>query len=133
MHRFSTIIALFFLGAYLWSATPFREVLKLPALMSHLRHHINYHQESGLISFLIDHYAKENGTDEDAAEDRRLPFKSMDAIVNGTTLAVSPPASFQVIIQLLPVEKNSFEWMNDNWCGNAFTQSIWQPPKYSFC
>lgn len=133
MQRFTKMIALFFLGAYLWSATPFREVLKIPALMSHLQHHIKSHQESGLISFLIEHYTLENGTDEDAAEDRQLPFKSMDVLVNGTTMAISPPMSFQIIIPIIPAEKNSFALMNDNWFGSTFAQSIWQPPKFSCC
>lgn len=133
MQRFNNIIALFFLSAYLWSATPFREVLKLPALINHLQHHIQHHQESGLFSFLIDHYTQENGTDEDANEDSQLPFKSTDAVVSGTMLAVSPPTSFQLIIHLFPVDKHAFTLMNDNWFGNTFTQSIWQPPKYSCC
>jgi hypothetical protein len=129
MHRYSPIISLFFIAAYLWSATPFREVMKLPALMCHLRHHVIQHQESGLISFLIDHYTQEDGTDEDAAEDRQLPFKSTDVLVSGTTVALKPPTSFQTIIQLFEIENESFVLMNDQWPANAFASSIWQPPK----
>jgi hypothetical protein len=133
MHRYSRIISLFFMLAYLWSATPFKEVLKMPALVAHLHHHINQHQESGWMSFLLKHYTQENGTDEDANEDRQLPFKSIEVLVNGTTVATNPPASFQTVVQLFPVEKKSFVLMNDPRHAFAFAQSIWQPPKHVGC
>jgi hypothetical protein len=129
MQHFTRIVTIFFLAAYLWSATPFREVLKLPALMSHLRHHINQHQETGLMSFLMKHYTQENGNDEDAAEDRQLPFKSIDVLLSGTTVATKPPTSFQTIIQFFPTEKKSFALLNDCWHTSAYIQNIWQPPK----
>jgi hypothetical protein len=107
--------------------------MKMPALMAHLRHHINQHKESGLMSFLLKHYTQENGSDEDANEDRQLPFKSIEVLVSGTTVATNPPTSFQTVIQLFPVEKKSFVLMNDPRHAIAFAQSIWQPPKHGSC
>jgi hypothetical protein len=107
--------------------------MKMPALMAHLRHHINQHKESGLMSFLLKHYTQENGDDEDANEDRQLPFKSIDVLVSGTTVATNPPTSFQTVIHLFPVEKKSFVLMNDPRHTIAFAQSIWQPPKHGSC
>ena len=71
-------IAILLLGLYLVTAPGTGEMIKIPVLAKLYFKHVKLEKQEGLISFLIEHYLNEDGTDKDANEDSRLPFKSIE-------------------------------------------------------
>jgi hypothetical protein len=105
------------------------ELLKLPVLAEHYFDHRAEKNETGLISFLISHYCTEDGTDQDADEDSRLPFKSTDQLSNPGTIAFALPVSDDIPAYpgLLPV--TNYLIVDDVNIPSGFLDAIWQPPR----
>jgi hypothetical protein len=122
-------IALFLLLIYIQPAESIRELFKLPLLLEHYYDHRTENGDPGLVGFLVDHYCTEDGTDQDADEDSKLPFKSTEQLTNPGTIALLFPVSAEMLVRpaLLPVTK--YLILDDANIPSGFLDSIWQPPR----
>jgi hypothetical protein len=124
------ITAIFLLTIYLLSATDIRELAKLPMLANHYSAYKSINKNAGLFSFLVMHYYTEDGTDNDAAQDRQLPFKSAENTTNLCFVSVTPPAVFTAVGALIRADQKMFSFPNGAMLPSQYLSSIWQPPRY---
>lgn len=123
------IIAVLLLSAYLLPVTAVTELLKLPQLVEHYYDHKAEGNNTGFTAYLIQHYLKEDGTDKDAAEDSRLPFKTGEQLLSVMVISVDPPQSFSISPVALPVVKKMYKICNDDFISSQYLNAIWQPPR----
>jgi hypothetical protein len=125
------IAAAFLIAIYFLSGTVTCELLKLPFLASHYYDHKEERSNTNLLSFVINHYYIEDGTDKDAAEDSQLPFKSPESFMMASSVISLPPAII-LYEQEKPVAKNisRFYIRNDVFISTQYLSAIWQPPRY---
>lgn len=123
------IIAVFLLLAYLLPVTAVTELLKLPQLVEHYYDHKTEGNSSSFIAYLFQHYCKEDGTDKDAAEDSRLPFKNSEQVVSVMVVSVKPPDTFCMLPVVLPLVKKVYKISNDDFISSQYLNAIWQPPR----
>jgi hypothetical protein len=128
--RYRWFIAIFLLFIYIQPTGAVRELFKLPLLVEHYVDHQEEKSGMGLVSFLVSHYCTEDGTDYDADEDSRLPFKSSDQIFSAGSIAISPPASSDILTRPdLSIVRN-YAVMNDGNIPTDHLDAIWQPPRH---
>jgi hypothetical protein len=123
------IITVLLLSAYLLPATAVTELLKLPQLVEHFYDHKEEGSKTSFIAYLVQHYIKEDGTDKDAAEDSRLPFKTGEQLLSVMVISVDPPQSFSITPVALPVVKKMYTISNDDFISSQYLNAIWQPPR----
>jgi hypothetical protein len=128
--RYRWPIAFFILFIYIQPAGAVRELFKLPLLVEHYFDHQEENKEVNLVSFLISHYYTEDGTDYDANEDSKLPFKSSDQISSGITIAMSPPASSEMLSHPDLSPLRNYVIMDDENIPSNHLDAIWQPPRH---
>ena len=75
--------------------TPLNQLSKLPKLFSHYQEHHQSNETCSFLDFMIEHYVQTNKHDDDAAQDRQLPFKNFDTIVPAI-VAIVPCATVQL-------------------------------------
>lgn len=121
--------ALFLLALYLFSATALAELMKMPVLVEHYYDHREENKNTGLIAFLIQHYNMEDGTDRDADEDSRLPFKSA-AYPATVFFSLTPPLFIEVESNPESNINNSFGLHDEFFISSQFLAAIWQPPRH---
>ncbi len=63
---------------YLFSATEFSQLLKVPVLVMHFQEHQQKNPSLSFFQFIHHHYAINHGDDGDAERDSQLPFQSHD-------------------------------------------------------
>lgn len=117
------------LAIYMLAGRATSELLKLPILADHFNEHRQLNKNVDLISFLVLHYQVEDGTDKDAEEDKKLPFKSIEYF--GTTSFVTIITPLQVndfLNPYLPAPPFYFTH-DDDFVSSQFLASIWQPPR----
>jgi hypothetical protein len=124
------IPAFLFLVIYLFSATAIGELVKLPALVGHYTDHRDENSSIALTTFLIQHYYYEDGTDEDAAEDKKLPFKSLDNANSVSFISLSPPYVLNALNKTETEKKNLFGIYTDRFLQSRYLSTIWQPPRH---
>lgn len=128
MTAFKKATAFFLIVIYSLSATSSKELLKLPLLAEHYADHKSEGQKTSFIKFLVLHYIVEDGTDSDADEDSRLPFKSAEhAVASFVSVA---PTTFVVISKPENESKNDFADYRDLFLPSQYLASIWQPPRH---
>ena len=122
-------IALSLLFLYLFNATAFSELLKLPLLVQHYKEHQQEHPGITFASFVCQHYAHGDVDDADKDQDRKLPYKNID-FTHATCFSVLPVITaleFDEIIEFAllksPTNRYNVVFSSDNF------SSIWQPPK----
>ncbi len=125
---FKKIAALFLIVIYSLSATSSKELLKLPLLAEHYADHRTEGKNTGFFKFLVLHYVVEDGTDSDADEDSRLPFKSAEHAV-ASFVSVAPTA-FVVLNKPVTENSNEFADYHDLFLPSQYLASIWQPPRH---
>ena len=122
-------IAFILLAIYLFAGSITSELLKLPVLAEHFYDHKQSDKSIDFISFLVLHYEVEDGTDTDAEEDKKLPFKSIEYF---------GPASYASIISPFPVDNLLNPYLDsphfyfthdDGFFSSQFLAAIWQPPR----
>lgn len=113
------------------SATAIHEVIKLPKLVGHYLDHSREENEIGLFQYLALHYGIEDGTDEDAAEDNQLPFKSSEYFSAISFVSVKPPTISQSIRLSERVSAHIFFMHNESYLPSPYLDRIWQPPRQS--
>ncbi|MEI8058991.1 MAG: hypothetical protein WCG67_02440 [Ferruginibacter sp.] len=123
------IIAILLISIYFISGTVTSELLKLPLLADHYYDHKEEKAGTSLISFIIEHYCQEDGTDKDAAEDSKLPFKGPENLNGLNTVYINPPIIFQSFEKPLLINNMSFFIRNDEFISVQFLAAIWQPPR----
>lgn len=128
--RYRRFIALLLLFIYIQPAGALRELFKLPLLAEHYFDHREENQNVNLVSFLISHYYTEDGTDYDADEDRKLPFKSSEQISTVGSIAVSPPASSDIFTRPDFSPLRNYLIMDDRNIPSGHLDTIWQPPRH---
>lgn len=126
---YSKIIAVLLMTIYLLSTNPARELLKLPLLAQHYYDHQEENQQTTLLSFLFQHYCIENGTDKDANEDNKLPFKSVESITT-TLVYLLPTYQCNSFFNSILISDIRFFIRNDMFSHAQFLAAIWQPPRY---
>ena len=117
------------LVAYLFSATAFRELVKIPLLAEHYYDHREENKNTGLIAFLVEHYLVEDGTDADAAEDGQLPFKSTVQSGADSFVALTPPIAVALPAYVRNPDKKTFITHHDLFLPAQYIAAIWQPPR----
>jgi hypothetical protein len=113
------------------SATAIHEVIKLPRLVEHYFDHSREDTRVGLIQYFVLHYGIEDGTDDDAAEDNQLPFKSSEYYSSISFVSVKPPAIGQSLRLSDIVSDHHFFILNESFLPSPYSESIWQPPRFS--
>lgn len=129
MHGIQKIFAGVLMLVWCLTATSSRELLKLPMLAIHYYDHVSEGQKKDILSFLVQHYWVENGSDEDAGEDSTLPFIMSDDILSFSFLSIAPllpGINDQMII--LPLAA-SFPFCNDDDISTRSPEAVWQPPR----
>ena len=129
MTAFKKLAALFLVTVYMFSATPAGELLKLPVLVRHFYDHKEENKHTGLITFLVQHYFSEDGTDKDAAEDNQLPFKSTDQVASIIFNCLTPPSFIQPATGYGTEINNRFCVRNQFFHTAEHLSAIWQPPR----
>ena len=124
------IVVTLLLFCYVLSATSFAELGKLPKLAEHYFDHLRENNCNGVFNYLVQHYTKEDGTDKDASEDRKLPFQSTEYTSITTFVSTRPPAINQVVRMPETVIMNAYTISNDDWLTSPFIHTIFQPPRF---
>lgn len=121
--------ACFLLALYLFSATAMAELMKIPVLVEHYYDHRQENKNIELIAFLAQHYYTEDGTDMDADEDSRLPFKSA-AYPATVFFSLTPPLFIEVETNPESNSTNPFGLHDEFFISSQYLAAIWQPPRY---
>lgn len=129
MTSLQKIAAGLLIGIYFLSGSVTRELLKLPVLATHYYKYQSEDKNNNLLSFLINHYIKEDGTDSDAAEDRKLPFKSPENLVTGSVISLPPAMIIHPFEKPVIQNKSRFFIRTEIFISSAYLAAIWQPPR----
>jgi hypothetical protein len=65
---------------FLFNATAFNQVFKLPVLIAHYQEHRQQDERIGFLDFLSMHYWGKDLNDNDQDRDNQLPFKSIGSL-----------------------------------------------------
>lgn len=113
---------------YLFSATEFRELIKLPVLFQHFNEHKQLNQNLSFFGFVYDHYNSIPHTDNDQERDDQLPFKNIDMSSFLTpAIPVSTLNYFEKAVRII-VKNDLFDYTEGHIPGPD-SGKIWQPPK----
>jgi hypothetical protein len=114
---------------YVPALAGFCELLKLPLLAEHFFDHNTGSKSTSITIYLIHHYITEDGTDNDAAEDSRLPFKSA-APSAGITFAATVPPLLYPIEKMVVLIKSVKIVHRDMFLLSHYFNAVWQPPRF---
>lgn len=123
------IAAFVLIVAYTLPSTATFELLKLPLLASHYTAHLAQNKNIGFLSFLTTHYYTENGTDKDAAEDNKLPFKSKANFEYSNLVSLAPPSIACLSLQPAVLNDKNYFIRTDVFISSQYLANIWQPPR----
>lgn len=88
----SRIVAILFLSIFLTANTTFVQILRLPTLVHHYWEHVEW-DNSSLIEFISEHYAKQiNHPDDKHHDHQNLPLKALDCQASHIVSIVPQPA-----------------------------------------
>lgn len=123
------LIAILFLTVYVFSATEFNQLLKLPLLVEHYIEHKEENKLITFLEFLHMHYSTAHAKDADYNKDMKLPFKS-----TGNTIAFNALNCLQPNLETelnYPVQNSKafYSIYSEHIPNSALLNSIWQPPK----
>lgn len=123
------ISALIFFTVYLFTASAAIELFKMPALISHYYGHREENKSITLSTFLMQHYYYEDGTDKDAEDDNKLPFKSLENAASVSFISLSPPNLPECITDTKEEARNLSGIYTNRFRSIQYLNSIWQPPR----
>lgn len=123
------VIAILFLSTYLFSATEFNQLLKLPLLIEHFIEHKEENKQITFWEFLSLHYKTTNVKDADYEKDMKLPFKSQSGLFSSITIFHLFPNFDNLLNNILPASKKSYVITSEHFIDSSAVCSIWQPPK----
>jgi len=122
-------VAIILIGIYLCATTECYQLLKTPMLVLHFISHYEKNPDTGVASFLSEHYAGETVYDEDYHQDMQLPFKSFVCSQNN----IPPVIQCDIIVLENPfLEEISKEFGITlmPFYPVTFSGSIFQPPRF---
>ena len=124
-------VTIFFLIAYLFSATDLKELLKLEVVIEHLHEHQRSDNSITLIQFLVMHYVTDDHNDKDNDRDNQLPFKSPDnQFSNLSFIQINNPFS-TISFQSFISQADNFFPAYDSYVPSSFQTLVWHPPQIS--
>lgn len=126
---FRKISAIILMAVYVPALAGFCELLKLPLLAEHFFDHNAGSKSSTITLYLIHHYVAEDGTDNDAAEDSRLPFKSAAPSAGISFTATVPPLPQRMERPLLLISSVKI-FLKDTCLLSQYCNAVWQPPRF---
>jgi hypothetical protein len=127
--NFRKVTAIILLAVYMPAMAGICELLKLPLLAEHYFDHNEDGKHTGFAAYLMQHYITEDGTDNDAAEDSRLPFKSAVNAAGISFIATGPPAQ-QKLEKPLMLITSAKRIPKETSLLSQYINAIWQPPRY---
>ena len=121
--------AFFFISIYLFSTTPFSELLKAPLLLEHFKEHQQWDKDLSVIGFLYMHYVEDDQQYADHDRDMEMPFKVINAnAMSMLTFIVQAPQIFANPI--IHFKKQKQKLSSDDFAySSLYLSSIWQPPR----
>ena len=122
-------VAIILIGIYLCATTECYQLLKTPMLIAHFIAHCEKNPDTGISSFLAEHYSGEIVYDDDYQQDMQLPFKScvclqnsIPPVIQSDIFALEGPVLEDILVEfgitLMPFYPV------------IFSGSIFQPPRY---
>ncbi len=123
------VIAILFLSTYLFSATEFSQLLKLPLLIEHFIEHKEENKQITFFEFLCLHYKTTNVKDADYEKDMKLPFKSQNNLISSITIFHLFPNFDNLFNNIFPFSKKSYVITSSHFITSSAVCVIWQPPK----
>ena len=124
------IAAILLLGFYLITATEFNQLFKISFLIEHYYEHKQQKGDLSLFDFFSLHYANEEHSRSDDAHQHKLPFKSHEACVGNSLIAVLFPVSYGALLRPVSLKGPVFHVIQEDFISSSFLSSIWQPPKF---
>lgn len=122
-------VAILLMGIYLCATTECYQLLKSPLLIMHYISHCEGNPDTGILSFLQEHYSGETVYDEDYQQDMQLPFKTcvclqntIPAVIQSEIIAIENPISEEI--------SSEFGTTITPFHPVAFSGSIFQPPRH---
>lgn len=123
------LIAILFLTVYVFSATEFNQLLKLPLLVEHYVEHKEENKLITFLEFLHMHYSTAHAKDADYNKDMKLPFKSPSNTIAFNALNCLQ-ANFETELNYPVRNAKAFYFIYSEHIPNsALLNAIWQPPK----
>ena len=118
------------LVVHICTATEVYQLYKLPAFFTHLQDHRQQNANITLFDYLTLHYAgNPTDTDNDAADDNRLPFKQHE-LPGLSNWSLVPLPSFCSLHIPVPNLQNRKLWQYEQpFLPSGYTHRVWQPPK----
>lgn len=98
-------------------------------LTEHFADHRSESKGTSLLNFLVSHYCTEDGTDPDADEDSKLPFKTPEQFTSPGAFTLGLPISAEAINRVSFIQVRNFLIVDDDDIPSLFLDSIWQPPR----
>jgi len=103
--------------------------MKLPLFVKHFIDHKDKDAKLTLSEFIEMHYANADENDIDHDENMKLPFKTHNTCIGITSISFAPNSFEDLLIKLIPSEKNSYSKYQEKFLTSSYLSSIWQPPK----
>ena len=125
-------VTIFFLAAYLLSATEVHQLFKLPVMFEHYKEHRQLNTDLGFITYVYTHYMNDNLMDGDANDDDRdmeLPFKASGACVTSAPVFIMQDIPAELDVPQEYAISNDYVNENDFLLPTGFLSTIFQPPK----
>ncbi|HEX5001684.1 MAG TPA: hypothetical protein VFW78_04245 [Bacteroidia bacterium] len=128
MKKFAAILLLV---TYLFSATNFKELLKVNVVIQHFHETKQIEQSVSLFQFLVMHYITDDHNKKDDDRDKQLPFKAPDSCISNSSF-VSIVGQFSVT-SILPVSDLVMDLFPDTvyFVLTSFHALVWHPPQLS--
>lgn len=118
------------LCVYVCATTEVYQLFKLPAFYQHLQEHRQQNTGITFFDYLTLHYAG-NGTDtdNDAADDNRLPFKQHELPVMGNWSPAPLPAFYGLLNLFCGQQSILLGQYQLQFRSSGYIHLVWQPPK----
>ncbi len=129
MKRFNLLLLI---AIYFISATGLSELSKLPLLQLHYQQSKHSIPELTFGEFLVMHYLTDDNNSKDDAQDRNLPYKSIEAcfLVSAATIATG---TTDVVIKSTYYFEKSIPFYSTTFVSSSYQNMVWHPPKSFSC
>ena len=125
-----SITAILLLSVYLITATGFGELLKMSMLIDHYNQHCKSCTSLSFLDFMEMHYVTDDLNADDNTDDKKLPFKSPEVLLDIITqdlICYHSPSVFKSLELIsgtftIPLEKFQIKHYHPN---------VWHPPQLS--
>lgn len=123
------LTAIFFLTAYLFSATEAHQLLKLPVIFQHYAEHKKINKNITFLQFLDMHYMHGCPKDNDYQRDMQLPFKTAGDCIAAISPGFIPAILQPIMVHSVEISEVKLYIPQDQPIPSSYLSRIWQPPK----